>query len=56
VVTPEEFLAEAERLLKTARREMDYRNSVVNAYYAAYHAALKLEEALPQQQRCCAAQ
>lgn len=47
MVTPEELLAKAESLLKTAKSELDYRGAVESAYYAAYHAALAFEEALP---------
>ena len=47
MVTPEELFANAEELLKNAKSELDYRNSVEKAYYAAYHAALRFEEALP---------
>jgi uncharacterized protein (UPF0332 family) len=47
VVTPEDLLAHAQKLLASASSEPDYRNVVERAYYSAYHAAAWLEEHLP---------
>lgn len=45
---PKDFLAHAEAYLPKAQTDVDYRSVVVNAYYAAYHAARRFEESLPE--------
>lgn len=44
---PEDLLAFAVKLLKTAGTHLEYKVVIEQAYYGAYHAALQLEEALP---------
>jgi uncharacterized protein (UPF0332 family) len=48
---PEDFLAEARKLLKVASSDIEYRNIVNNAYYAAFHAAKDFEEKLPHRSK-----
>lgn len=47
MATPAEFLTQAKELLKSASKDVEYRNVITQAYYAAFHAAREFEEALP---------
>lgn len=47
MATPEDLLAQAVQLLKSATNDLDYRVVIDRAYYGAYHAARQFEEALP---------
>lgn len=47
MVKPEDLLAHAVKLLKSASNDIEYRSVVIHAYYGAYHAALQFEEQLP---------
>ena len=45
---PEDFLAQAIKLLRSATNDADYRTVITQAYYGAYHAARLFEENLSQ--------
>jgi hypothetical protein len=47
VAEPEDFLAQAIKLLASAGSDIDYRLVIDRAYYGAYHAARQFEEQLP---------
>jgi hypothetical protein len=47
VAEPEDLLVHAEKLLKTAAGDLDYRSVIERAYYSAFHAARQFEERLP---------
>lgn len=44
---PEDFLAQAIKLLASAGNDSDYRVVIDRAYYGAFHAARQFEEQLP---------
>lgn len=44
---PEDFLAQAIKLLASAGNDLDYRVVIDRAYYGAYHAVRQFEEQLP---------
>ena len=44
---PEDFLAQAIKLLASAGSDIDYRAVIDRAYYGAFHAARQFEEKLP---------
>ncbi len=44
---PEDFLAQAIKLLASASNDSDYRVVIDRAYYGAFHAARQFEEQLP---------
>jgi uncharacterized protein (UPF0332 family) len=48
VAQPEDFLAQATKLLKSAAGDADYRTIITQAYYAAFHSARLFEEILPE--------
>ncbi len=45
--TPDEFLAQAIKLFRSASSDPDYRSVVIAAYYGAYHSVVHFEERLP---------
>ena len=49
MATPDDFLAQAVKLLKSAANDADYRTVITQAYYGGYHSARLFEEQLPQQ-------
>jgi uncharacterized protein (UPF0332 family) len=51
VVEPADLLAQAVKLLVSARDDLEYRVVIDRAYYGAYHAALQFEERLPHRSR-----
>lgn len=46
MVKPEDFLKQAVEFLASANDEIGYRLIIVQAYYSAYHAALRFETSL----------
>jgi uncharacterized protein (UPF0332 family) len=48
VDVPQELLAHAKKLLQSSGNHLEYRTVIDRAYYSAYHAATRLEEAFPR--------
>lgn len=46
-MAPEDLLAYAVKLLRSAGNQLEYKVVIEQAYYGAYHAARQFEEALP---------
>ena len=53
---PEDFLAQAEKLLASASTDPDYRLVIGRAYYGAFHAARQFEEKLPYRSQAAKAE
>jgi len=56
VAEPEDFLAQAVKLLASAGADPDYRVVIDRAYYGAFHAARQFEEQLPYRSQAAKAE